>query len=92
MHLKNIKVIAFDADDTLWVNEPYYQDCEKSFCELMKNYLSAKEVSAALLETEISNLEMYGFGAKSFILSMLETAIKISDNAVPCQKIGKRIK
>ena len=48
-----ITTIAFDADDTLWVNEPYYQEAEKTFCKLLDNYLPADKVSAELLKTEI---------------------------------------
>ena len=82
MSLENIKVIAFDADDTLWVNEPYYQDCEKAFCELLKDHLPPEEVSAELFKTEMRNLELYGFGAKAYILSMIETALNISDKSI----------
>ena len=80
--INGIKVIAFDADDTLWVNEPYYQDVEKSFCELLKDYLPATGISKELLKIEIQNIEKYGYGAKGFMLSMIETAIKISNNQV----------
>ena len=74
------KVIGFDADDTLWVNEPYYQEVEKIFCNLLATYLPEKEISGELFKTEIANLEKYGYGAKGFILSMIETALKISNN------------
>lgn len=75
----NIKVIGFDADDTLWVNEPYFQDVEKQFCQIMKPFLSESEVSKELFKTEMQNLEIYGFGAKGFMLAMLETALRITD-------------
>ncbi|MEK6508426.1 HAD family hydrolase [Myroides sp. C4067] len=75
---KNIKIIAFDADDTLWNNEIYYQETEHTFCELLKDYLPATEVSKVLFETEMRNLDRYGFGAKSFLLSLLETGAQIT--------------
>lgn len=80
--MKNIKVIAFDADDTLWQNENFYRDSEKQFCKLMAEYMSEDDVSRELLKTEISNISLYGYGVKSFSLSMIETAIKISDGNV----------
>lgn len=77
--MSEIKVIAFDADDTLWINEPYFQETEKKFCDMMENFLPHHTVSRELLKTEIDNLGTYGYGIKSFILSMIETALKISD-------------
>lgn len=78
----NIKVIGFDADDTLWVNEPYFQEVEKNFCSLISEYLPKDEVSKELYKTEMTNLPVYGYGGKSFVLSMIETAIKVSDSKV----------
>ena len=77
--MSEIKVIAFDADDTLWINEPYFQETEKKFCDMMENFLPHHTVSRELLKTEINNLSTYGYGIKSFILSMIETALKISE-------------
>jgi putative hydrolase of the HAD superfamily len=88
---QNFKYIGFDADDTLWVNEPYYQETEKKFCVLLAEYLPADHVSAELLKTEISNLELYGFGAKGFMLSLIETAIRISGGRVSINTIDKII-
>jgi putative hydrolase of the HAD superfamily len=64
-----IKVIAFDADDTLWDNEAYFLEAENTFCELMEDYLPKHTVSRELLQTEIKNISMYGYGIKAFILS-----------------------
>ena len=80
--MKDIKVIAFDGDDTLWVNEPYYQETEKQFCKLLSAYLPENEISEALFQIEIANLPLYGYGAKGFMLSMMETALRISENKV----------
>jgi len=89
--MKDIKVIAFDADDTLWVNEPYFQQVESKFCALLEDYLSHHHISQELFKTEMQNLAIYGFGAKSFMLSMIETAIRISDGKIPVKVIEKII-
>jgi len=83
------KVIAFDADDTLWINEPYFQATEKKFCDMFEDYLPHHSISRALLETEIANLSLYGYGAKGFMLSMVETAIKITNDALPAGAIQR---
>ena len=90
--MTNIKVIAFDADDTLWVNEPLFQKAEHKFCELLEDYLPHHTVNRALLATEIANLPLYGYGVKSFMLSMIETAMKISDNTIGLSAIEKIIR
>jgi putative hydrolase of the HAD superfamily len=89
--MKNIKTIAFDADDTLWVNEPHFQEMEAKFCEMMEDYLSHHHVSQELFKTEMSNLALYGFGVKSFMLSMIETALRISDHTINLEIIEKFI-
>lgn len=85
--LNKIKVIGFDADDTLWENEPYYRETEAKFCDLLKDYLPKEQVNQELFETEIKNLELYGYGIKAFTLSLVETAIRISDAKVPASTI-----
>jgi putative hydrolase of the HAD superfamily len=89
--MKNIKTIAFDADDTLWVNEPHFQEMEGRFCELMEDYLSHHHVSQELFKTEMGNLALYGFGVKSFVLSMIETALRISERTISLEAIDKII-
>ncbi|HBG69917.1 MAG: HAD family hydrolase [Bacteroidetes bacterium GWF2_43_63] len=86
--MSRIKVIAFDGDDTLWINEPYYQETEQQLCELMHEYATPEQVSSALLETEIQNMSLYGYGAKGFSLSMIETAIKVSKKKVSAKTIN----
>jgi putative hydrolase of the HAD superfamily len=86
-----IKVIAFDADDTLWHNESYFQETEKKFCVLLENYLPQHTVARELLHTEIKNIALYGYGIKAFMLSMIETAIRITDKAIPNEAIEKII-
>ncbi len=88
---KNIKVIAFDADDTLWVNEPYFQATEHQFCLLLSQYMEEKQLSKILLQTEIKNIPIYGYGIKGFVLSMLETALQVSDNQIDTTTLSKII-
>ena len=87
----DIKVIAFDADDTLWVNEPYFQDTEHKFCELLEDYLPQHSVSQELFRTEMQNLSLYGYGIKGFMLSMVETALRVSNKTLNVDIIEKAI-
>ncbi|PKP10274.1 MAG: HAD family hydrolase [Bacteroidetes bacterium HGW-Bacteroidetes-4] len=82
------KIIGFDADDTLWVNEPYFREAENSFFQLMASYLSAEKTNELLYQIEMKNLSQYGYGIKSFVLSMIETALKISKNSIPADAIN----
>lgn len=86
-----IKVIAFDADDTLWVNEPYFQETEKKFCALLEDYLPAHTIAQELFRTEIENLALYGYGVKGFMLSMVETALRVSNKTVNIDIVEKAI-
>jgi putative hydrolase of the HAD superfamily len=86
-----LKVIAFDADDTLFVNETYFLETEMKFCDLMSDYLSQKGISQELFKVEIDNLKIYGYGIKAYILSMIEAAMKISNNTIPVEVIEKII-
>lgn len=83
------KIIAFDADDTLFINEPYFEETENKFCGMMSNYLSAQSLSQELLKTQVNNLPLYGYGIKGYILSMIETAIKVSDGTISTKGIQK---
>ena len=87
----SIKVIAFDADDTLWHNEIYFQETEKKFFELFEEYLPQHSVARELLQTEVKNIPLYGYGIKAFMLSMIETAIRISDKTISLMVIEKII-
>jgi putative hydrolase of the HAD superfamily len=77
-----IKVVSFDADDTLWDNEIYFREVEERFTKLFENYLSYHDVMKELIKVEIKNIPLYGYGIKAFVLSMIETAIVITDNKV----------
>ncbi|WP_159802189.1 HAD family hydrolase [Flavobacterium sp. MK4S-17] len=85
----NVKVVAFDADDTLFINEPYFEETEKKFCGLMEAYLSHQGLSQELFKVQISNLPLYGYGIKGYVLSMIETAIKVSKGTVSIKCIEK---
>lgn len=82
-----IKVVAFDADDTLWVNEPYFRKTEEKFCELLSEYLPRHSLERELLKIEIGNLPLYGYGIKGFTLSMIETALSVSNHTLSAQAI-----
>jgi putative hydrolase of the HAD superfamily len=87
----SLKVIAFDADDTLFVNEPYFQETEQKFCALMSDYLSQQGLSQELFRVEIQNLDLYGYGIKGYTLSMIEAAMNISNNTISIEIIEKII-
>ena len=89
--MTSIKVLAFDADDTLWENEPYFREVEDRFAELMENYLPRHTTLRELLNTEVQNIALYGYGIKAFILSMIETALRISDKTIPISAVEKII-
>ena len=82
-----ISVIAFDADDTLWVNEPYFRQTEEAFCNLLGEYATLHELERELLKIEIENLGLYGYGIKGFVLSMVETALRLSNNTISAKTI-----
>lgn len=86
-----IKILGFDADDTLWMNETYYRETEREFVKLLADFAPQKEVMERLYKMEIKNLPLYGYGAKGFVLSMTETALEISNNKVASETIGKII-
>lgn len=86
-----LKVIAFDADDTLFINEPYFEETEKKFCGIMESYLSHQGISRELFDTQIKNLALYGYGIKGYTLSMMEAAINISQGTLSLTCIQKII-
>ncbi|MGD9978404.1 MAG: HAD family hydrolase [Bacteroidales bacterium] len=83
-----VKVIGFDADDTLWDNEPFYRETEHEFCNLLKDFLPEDELTRELFKTEVNNLELYGYGVKAFTLSLIETAIRISGGKVSASTLN----
>ncbi|MGB7392910.1 MAG: HAD family hydrolase [Pricia sp.] len=93
----DIKVIGFDADDTLWVNETYFRETEEAFANLLETYETKNKIDQELFKMEIKNLELYGYGVKGFMLSMVESALEISNHQVSqatvseILKLGKRM-
>jgi len=77
-----IDVIAFDADDTLWYTESLYVMTQERFKEILAPYELNGDIDARLYETEMRNLNTFGYGAKGFTLSMIETAIELTDDRV----------
>ncbi|MBN1622732.1 MAG: HAD family hydrolase [Clostridia bacterium] len=89
--MRRPEIICFDADDTLWVNETFYQDIEKDFIELMARYADRKIISDDIHRREVDNLEIYGYGAKGFMLSMIEAALEISKGKVSSEDLNRII-
>jgi putative hydrolase of the HAD superfamily len=84
-----IEFIAFDADDTLWHNEPLFAETAARFREMLSQYHSPEWIDGRLYETEVRNLKHYGYGIKSFTLSMIETAIELTEGRVRGDEIGE---
>ena len=80
--MTEISLIAFDADDTLWGSQTYFNTVEKVYCEILAPYASADEVSHTLRVTEKANIPLLGYGSKAFMLSLIENAVKISHGKV----------
>ncbi|MFS2153077.1 HAD family hydrolase [Rhizobium sp. Rhizsp42] len=89
MTTRTLTTIGFDADDTLWQNEQFYRLTETHFTELLSDYAEGTLVSERLLAAEKRNLQHYGFGIKGFTLSMIETAIEITEGNVPASVIAQ---
>ena len=83
--------IAFDADDTLWHNERFFRLTQERFAALLADHTDAESLHARLLAAERRNLGAYGFGIKGFVLSMIETAIEVTDEKVPGRVIRELI-
>ncbi|WP_299800952.1 HAD family hydrolase [uncultured Maribacter sp.] len=88
INFDGINVIGFDADDTLWVNETYFRDTEDKFANLLEKYETKNKIDQELFRTEIKNLDLYGYGIKGFMLSMIECALELSNNQISSKTIG----
>ncbi|HVY52645.1 MAG TPA: HAD family hydrolase [Devosia sp.] len=86
--MPELAAIGFDADDTLWHHERFYQLTQARFAELLRPYADPHHLSEHLAAAERRNLPHYGFGVKGFTLSMIETAIEITDGRVPASVLG----
>lgn len=87
--MNHVKVIAFDADDTLWSNEPFFKEVEQRFITLLNTYGTPQEIADELFKTEMANLPLLGYGAKAFTISMIETALRISAQSVSSNTLGQ---
>ena len=86
-----IEVIAFDADDTLWHNERHYTEAKEKFTQILTRYHDQQWIEAKLDSTELQNLNRYGYGIKSFALSMIETAIQLTEGRITGNEIQEVI-
>lgn len=82
MNFSNITTIGFDADDTLWVNETYFREAEEAFAGMLEEFETRNTIDQELFKMEMRNLELYGYGIKGFMLSMIESALELSNNRV----------
>ena len=90
-HFKNVSVIGFDADDTLWVNETYFREVEDKFAKILEDYEVNDRAVQELFKVEIRNLGRYGYGVKGFVLSMIECALDLSNHTLPQTSISEII-
>lgn len=88
---QKLTTIAFDADDTLWQNEQFFQLTQTRFAELLADYAEKDHLSDRLIAAERRNLGRYGFGIKGFVLSMIETALDVTDDKVPTNVVREII-
>lgn len=86
---RRITTIGFDADDTLWQNEAFFRLTQDRFTTLLADHAEADHLNERLLAAERRNLGHYGFGVKGFILSMIETAIDVTEGRVPARVIAE---
>ena len=86
---QRLDTVAFDADDTLWHNERFFRLTQARFAELLATHAETADLDTRLLAAERRNLGRYGFGVKGFTLSMIETAIEVTDGRVPAGVISE---
>lgn len=89
--MERIRVIAFDADDTLWVNEPIFRGVEAEFMTLLEKYADPKTLRERLFAVERENIGVFGYGVKGFLLSLIETAAQVSRERLSGADIQKVI-
>ncbi len=87
--MSHITTIGFDADDTLWHNERFFRMTQAQFAALLADYTESDQLMERLLAAERRNLGQYGFGVKGFVLSMIETAIEVTEERVPARVISE---
>jgi len=84
-----VTTIGLDADDTLWQNERLFRMTQGRFADLLSDFANRDQLMDRLLAAERRNLGHYGFGIKGFVLSMIETAIEVTEERVPASVIGQ---
>ena len=89
--MDDLPVLGLDADDTLWENEVHFRETERRFVELMAPWADGPTTEAVLLDTERANVPVTGYGVKGFVLSMVETAIAVSDGSVEPADISQML-
>ena len=88
---ENIRVLAFDADDTLWDCQSWFDDVERRCCKLLSPWATAREVSEGLFATERKNLSLTGYGTKAFTLSLIENAVRVTHGQLTGDIVGQLI-
>ena len=83
-----LTTIGFDADDTLWQNETFFRLTEDRFLQVLRDHADPHQLRERLIAAERRNLDYYGFGVKGFTLSMIETAVEVTEGRVPASVIG----
>ena len=84
-----LTTVGFDADDTLWHNERFFKLTQARFAELLADHAEPEHLQGRLLAAERRNIQHYGFGIKGFVLSMIETAIEVTEGKVPANVISE---
>lgn len=89
--MQKLTTVGFDADDTLWHNERFFHLTQDRFAELLADHAEKDHLADKLLEAERRNIGHYGYGIKGFVLSMIETALEVTENRVPGEVIAELI-
>lgn len=79
---QDFKLLAFDADDTLWDCQGHFDQVERNYCQLLAPYADEDTVSETIFQTETANMPLLGYGSKAFTLSLVENAVKVSRGQV----------
>jgi len=85
--MSNFDLIAFDADDTLWHNERLYVEAQARFAQLLAHYHQPEWIGERLYLTETRNIQHFGYGIKAFALSMIETAVELTEGRLSGQDV-----
>jgi putative hydrolase of the HAD superfamily len=86
--MPGLDLLAFDADDTLWENERRYLEAQAKFTGLLAHYHAEAWIRERLYQAETRNLEHFGYGVKAFALSMIETAVELTEGRISGRDLG----